>query len=364
MKKILFFIENLSGGGAEKVLCELVNHMDQSKFAITVQTLWPKDAAVQLAAGVKYKSVYPKRNTLYQNVMRLEAALGLIYPLHMKGDYDIEVAYLECGTTKILSQSTNKQAKKVAWVHCDLAAITDDPQHFAEKTAAQYAKFDQVVCVSENSLDSFVQMYGKNPEAQVIHNVIDDQAIQNKAAQPMLQDKRRTTVVSLGRLMHQKQYLRLLKVHKRLMDEGILHDLWIAGEGEERPLLENYIRENSLEDSAKLLGFQRNPYPLMREADLLVCSSLFEGLSTFLTEGLILGKPIVTTDCSGMHELLGDNEFGLITENSEEGLYQGMKKMLQDPALLQSYAQKASQRGRNFSMAALVRENETFFETL
>ena len=99
MLKILFFIETLGGGGAEKVLCDLVNHMDQRQFDITVQTLWPAENKNLLADGILYRSVYPKYDRWNSYRMRLESALGLTYRLHMKDDYDLEVAYLECGTT-------------------------------------------------------------------------------------------------------------------------------------------------------------------------------------------------------------------------------------------------------------------------
>ena len=85
-----------------------------------------------------------------------------------------------------------------------------------------------------------------------------------------------------------------------------------------------------MDASAKLLGFRENPYNLMYAADILVCSSIFEGFSTFVTEGLILGKPIVTTDVSGMHELLSDSEYGLITANDDEAFYAGVKRMSRD----------------------------------
>ena len=132
--------------------------------------------------------------------------------------------------------------------------------------------------------------------------------------------------------------------------------------GEERPVLEEYIRENHLEASAKLMGFYENPYNLMKCADLLICSSIYEGFSTFVTEGLILGKPIVTTDVSGMRELLGDSEYGLITENDDEAFYQGMKRMLTDPQLLTHYREQAELRGKDFSCEKLVRATETFLE--
>ena len=79
---------------------------------------------------------------------------------------------------------------------------------------------------------------------------------------------------------------------------------------------------------------------------LLVCSSIFEGFSTFVTEGLILGKPIVTTDVSGMREILGDSEYGLITANDDEAFYEGVKRMLTEPGLLEYYTGQAKLRER------------------
>ena len=95
MIKILFFIDTtLASGGAEKVLRELVNNMDQSKFDITVCTLWKEEAEKYLAPGVRYRYLFAKRSKLNKYLFRLESALGLTYRLHMAGDYDIEVAYL------------------------------------------------------------------------------------------------------------------------------------------------------------------------------------------------------------------------------------------------------------------------------
>ena len=167
----------------------------------------------------------------------------------------------------------------------------------------------------------------------------------------------------MGRLTHQKAYDRLLRVHKRLQQEGFDYDLWILGEGEGRPMLEQFIEKNDLADSVRLFGFQDNPYPFVNAADLLVCSSRYEGFSTFVTEGLILGKPIVTTDCAGMRELLGDSEFGLITENSEDGLYFGLKQILSSPAQYRTLAEASGKRGADFTSASLVKITESFLES-
>ncbi len=364
MLKVLFFIETLGGGGAEKVLCDLVNHMDRTKFDIAVQTLWPSEGRKKLADGIRYKSVYPSRSRANVMRMRIESALGLTYRLHIRDDYDIEAAYLEMGSTKMIASSSNKKAKKIAWVHCDLASRAKDLEKYVKQAALAYRRIDRVVCVSKDALQSFRALFGDETPAEVLYNTVDDSEILRMAEEPLPEGlkKRRMTVVTLGRLTHQKAYDRLLKVHKQLVDEGFEYDLWILGEGEERARLEAYAKENGLTDSVRFFGFRNNPYPFVKCADLLVCSSRFEGLSTFVTEGLILGKPIVTTDCTGMRELLGDSEYGFITPNSREGLYVGMKKCLSEPALLKLYEERAGARGKDFSAEALTRKTEAFLE--
>lgn len=364
--KILFFIEELRAGGAEKVLCNLVNEMDQSRFDITVQTLWKADAERYMKPGIRYRYCYADKSRLNSVRSRLEAAAGLTYSMHIKDDYDIEVAYLECGATKIMAASTNRRAKKAAWVHCDLAHKTTDLDSFVRKASTWYKKFDRVVCVSETARDSFARLFGLPDKTQVLYNTVDDATIRSRANEglPGRIQKRRMTVVSVGRLSEEKRFDRLISAHKKLLLSGLEHDFWILGEGSERGRLEQMITQNGLSDSVKLLGFCDNPYPYMAEADLLVCSSRYEGFSTFVTEGLILGKPIVTTDCSGMHELLSDSEYGLIVENSEEALLSGMRRMLSEPELRQSYANKAAIRGRSFSARQLTEKTEQFFLSL
>ena len=366
MLKILFFIENLEAGGAEKVLRDLVNHMDQSKFAITVQTVWPCDAARLLAPGICYKTVYPVKNKANQLRYRAEAELGILYQLRVKDDYDIECAYLEMGPTKVMAASTNKKAKKLAWVHCDLTKAVGDLQSFVQKSASWYARFDQIICVSKSVKESFDIIFQNRFDSTVLSNVIDDAAVRQNAQLPLPMDrkKRRFTVLSAGRLSGPKNYMRLLRAHHMLLNEGLEHDLWILGDGSERSKLERYVQENGLQDSVWMPGFIDNPYPYIREADLLACSSVYEGYSTFMTEGVILGKPIVTTDVSGMRELLGDSEYGLIVENDDEAFYQGLKRMLKDPVLQSKYAAMAESRGKQFSAEYLTKRSEEFFESV
>jgi hypothetical protein len=129
--------------------------------------------------------------------------------------------------------------------------------------------------------------------------------------------------------------------------------------------LERQMKTLGVEDSVTLLGFHKNPYQYVVRCDLYVCSSWREGFSTSVTESLVVGTPVVSTNCSGAKELLGDHdEYGFVVVNSEEGIYQGMRRMLADPALLTHYKAQAKLRGTFFSRTATVRAVEEMLEKL
>ena len=108
-----------------------------------------------------------------------------------------------------------------------------------------------------------------------------------------------------------------------------------------------------------------NPYKYIKSSDLYVCSSLSEGFSTSVTEALIVGTPVVTTLCSGMQEMLGENnEYGIVTENNEDALYEGIKTMLTTPGMLEDYAQKAKERGKYFNTENTTKAVESMLEEL
>lgn len=364
MIKILFYIDTLSGGGAEKVLRTLVNSMDHSRFDISVMTAFPEDAHALLAPRITYRSLYKHKNMITQFLLRLEAELGLTYRIHIRGDYDIEVAYLECAPTKIMAGSTNKKAVKLAWVHCDLEKKAADPQAFATKTKPWYQKFHKIVFVSQNARESFVGMYGSSFDTLVLHNVNDETEIISKSEAFCVPGDGRKTITAVGRLSYEKGFDRLIQAAFMLKNQGRCFRLRILGEGPARTELEKMIQELDLQDCVELLGFQDNPYPYIRATDVVVCSSRYEGFSTVVTEALILGKPVVTTPCSGMDELLGNGEYGLITEDSVEGLALGIGSLLEDPQMLDKYNNAAKIRGAAFSKKPVLDQTERFFRML
>ena len=366
MIKILFFIPGLSEGGAEKVLCNLVNHMDQTKFDITVQTIEEYNAEDYLVSGIHYKAVNRRKTAfgkrIFEYWFRLCAQLRLAYSFWVKDDYDIEVAYLETAATKIIAQSTSRKAKKIAWVHCDLSK-KEGMSETVVKVGKQYNNFDKIICVSEDVRNGFYRLFGKKFNTQVLYNVIDDEEILKKSAHSVKtwKEKRGKKLLAVGRLTEEKNFAYLIDSCARLRDDGFEFQLNILGEGPEKENLEKQIRQLQLEEYVILQGYTDNPYVWMKNADVIVCSSRYEGISSVVQEALILNKAIVTTPCSGMRDLLGDSMYGIIADDWENGLYDSIKRIMIDPTLQQYYEQKAPERKKCFQKNEILRKTENLF---
>ena len=134
--------------------------------------------------------------------------------------------------------------------------------------------------------------------------------------------------------------------------------------GGSREELESLVAKFGLDDTVFLCGHQENPYKFISRADALICSSYAEGYSTSVTEAVILGKPVITTECSGMREIFGDKECGIICENSEEGLFNAIKSILDNPEKLEEYARNSAERAKDFSIEKRIAELEEYLEKI
>ncbi len=370
--KLLFLINTLKGGGAEKVLVDMVNSMDSERFDITVQTIG--DSGVHreaLGARIHYKSIVKVKNgflyKLFMYLVQFVLPPKLVYNWFVRQDYDFEVSYLEGVPAKILSGSTNKKAKRYAWIHTDMYTNFSAHQKIYKDVAKHkkmYDVFDKIICVSQGAKEGFIKRFGETENIEVLCNLYNDKHIlaSAKEEQTAIPEEDTFKIISVGRLTEVKGFDRLLKVHKRLVDEGLMHKLYILGEGEKRAELEAYIRENALESSVRLLGFSKNPYKYMQACDLFVCSSYAEGLSTVVAETLILGKPVVSTQVAGADELLAHDKAGMLVENSEQGIYDGIKTMLTDKEKYNAYVCGAQERSMQLKAEVLIQPIEALFE--
>ena len=367
-RKILFLIESLAGGGAEKVLSTLVRNINKDVFDVTVCAVSGGGKyEEEICRSVSYKTLLNQpvqgnvlKRLLY--VLKHHIVYGWlpptwVYRLFIPKDSDVEIAFVEGFTTKLLAGSTNKYAKKYAWVHTDLCNNHWTKSVYASiaEEARAYECYNKVIGVSDTVCTAFRNAFPTtNVPVETICNVVEADDILLKAQELVEITKKGARLVTAGRLEVQKGYTRLLRIVNRLVEEGFDIELWILGEGSERSVLEQYVEKHGLQKRVALFGFQTNPYKYLNQGDLFVCSSLAEGYSTAVTEALILGLPVITTECSGMAELLKGGECGVITENSEEALYEGLKKVLSDGDVLSYYRRKAQERGKDFTIRSLV----------
>ena len=313
MRKVLFLIESLSGGGAEKVLSTLLKHIDKTKFDVTLCCVVDTGKYVEeVKPYVRYLSILPNPTGLKElNVLLYKIKYALVYrwlPLRLVYNWfvpkgaDVEVAFVEGFATKLLSYSTNKKAKKITWIHTDFCNnhwTLGSVFHSIEEEKRCYERCNQAITVSNTTNKAFKSIFPSiKVQVATIYNPIDNIEILRQSLVSIGDNRKNIGVlriVSVGRLTAIKAFDRLLHIVGKLKRLDYKVELWLLGDGEKRKELEDIIKQENLSDIVTLWGFQSNPYKYMVHCDLFVCSSLGEGLSTAVTEALILGLPVVTT---------------------------------------------------------------------
>ena len=360
-------IHDLGHGGAEKVLVNLVNNMDPQQFDITVMALFGGGVNEQfLKPHIHYKAVFKTPFPGNSHIMKLFSPERL-HKWFIKERYDIEVAYLEGPDSRIISGCPNKDTKLISWIHCTMKTPEETALGFRSPAEAQkcYGKMDAMVFVSQTNRDAFLSACPYSGCTEVLYNTNETNKIlalsQEEAALP----RDAFCWCGVGKVVPVKGFNRMIRIQKRLIEDGYKTHLCILGEGAQRTELEKLVTDCGVADSVTFLGYQTNPYKYVSKCDLFVCASHSEGFSTAATEALIVGTPVVTTLVSGMKEMLGENDaWGIVTENDENALYLGIKRVLDDPKLLAHYQEKAAQRGKTFSTENTVREVEKLLLTI
>lgn len=369
-KKILFLIESFAGGGVEKVFIDLINNMDISKYDITVMSIWDYGVRKKdLRKDVRYKSIFPNIkgiSRVFHNFV--EKSDGkLLYKLGIREKYDIEIAFIEGRATKIIGASTNQNSRKIAWVHIDLSQGHWTSRVFKENTELEksyYKKFNDLVFVSNSAKEGFIKIFGDNfPKMHVKYNPIIAPDVIRKSKEEIsdiVKPTDKKLLVTSGRLVSQKGFDNLLEACNKLNKDGLKYELWILGEGWGRASLEELIEKHKLYN-VKLLGYKDNPHKYIKEGDLFVCSSRNEGFSLVIAEAMILGLPIISTNCSGPNELLNFGEYGFMVENNEDALYEGLKEILKDKKRLEYYIEKSKERVNFFYYKDRISDIERLF---
>lgn len=363
-KKVLFITESLGRGGMERIQVDIANALVRNGYDVTL-IIYGKaeELRSELDARVTYKNI--ERNPL--KIMRsipyihrfykkdkweTRTSPRSLYKYYVGNEkYDVEIGFYRGPSIKIISGSPNRKSKKIAWVHTDVKLC--DPKSLTlffngiDEVKKAYSKFDNIVCVSNKAKESFIDLFGLEEKLLTVYNMISVEKIRKKSLEECELHKRKFTFVSVGRQIPDKGYDRLLCAVKKLNEEGFDFDLWLIGGGRAEAELREFAKENKL-NNVVFAGFQTNPYKYVKQCDVFICSSKREGFNIAVAESLALGVPVLTTCCTGPTEILDDGKYGIIVDNSENGIYLGMKEILSNPNKISEYKVNCQKRAEFF----------------
>lgn len=362
-KKLLFSIDSLGGGGAEKVLHTILMQLDYNKFEVHLFLITKSGVFVdKLPQTIKIHYIFVGDDFIsgkYRLINKLFRAtvsrLIFRWPFLLKifsykiPKVDKAVSFCEGYNTMMLGYNRRKFGVMIGWIHIDMSLHR--PVARMNFLIDAFRKADELIFVSHEAKNNFSKWIKNTiPESflKIIYNPINIQEVLDRAEPAAINETGVFTLISIGRLQKQKRFDRLIRVHKRLLDQGYKIRTIILGEGEDRPMLEKEIGILGIKDSFLLAGFKDNVYAWLNMADVFVMTSDYEGLPLVVCEAMILGKPILATNVTGPRELLGFGKYGMLVNTDDESIFSKLKEMIDDVKIREGYRQLLIKERNNF----------------
>ena len=371
MKRIMFIMPSLRGGGAEKVLIDILKNFDTSEYQLTLLLEYEQEVYTSsIPEGVEVIYLYKKNNIWIERFHRWLSIVKCYHLFHsllygfafrwlLRGrKFDTIVSFMEGEAVRIHSYLKSKAKRNVSWVHIDFQKKHWSLVFFRGKKHEYkcYSAMDNIVLVSEDAQKSFLNIYPiDTKKCRVIYNLIDRGDIVRQS-QTIDICKDGLTICMVGRLNSQKRYDRALNAIKLLVEEGLKFQLWILGVGELEKELKAQCDVLGLSKICHFKGFVKPAYPYMRQADIFLNTSEAEGYPLVLCEALCLGLPIVATDITGAHEILDKSQYGILVKESVDDICDGLRRMVISKELRCDYSQKAIARSEMFSVEEIMKQ--------
>lgn len=356
-KRVLFLIDSLTCGGAEKSLISLLPLLDYSQVDVDLlmfkrggvfEKYVPQQVRVishrlygsgfvdqlsqrlhqmcfswNLRFGKKRHGAETHWRAMHQAVMPLER------------QYDVAIAYQQGMPTFFLATKVNA-AKKVAWINADVLAAGYDMDYCKQF----YDKMDAVVAVSQKLFDLLsVRASWMQDKLHCVYDIINPEVVRT-LAQEQVTDMNPVgdalSIVTVGRLTKPKNHLLALDAAHILKDNGLDFKWYFVGEGEMRTAIEQRIADLGLADNVILLGLKENPYPYMAKADVYVQTSAFEGFGMTIAEAKMLQRPVVSTNFDVIHDQIVDHQNGLIADMTPQSVAEKILELMADEELRSS----------------------------
>lgn len=367
-KKILILMASFAGGGAEKVMIDLLRRFDKTRYQVTVVVLWgygPHLASVP--ADVELIKLFDRGPNFFDTRTRswrfIHNPLWRNRLLKALGDrrFDVTISFMEGQTALLHSYIMDRATVNISWVHVDIYVSWWYRFLMSRRQErAIYEKMDAVVFVSDGVREAFRKAVGADVDLRVIYNIIDRDNIRSRAEEFSV-EKQKFTIISVGRLQPEKCQYRILEVAAELKRRGKDFEVWLLGTGRLEEDLKQKAASLGVADCVKFLGFRSNPYPYLKAADIFLLTSDAEGYPTVVCEALCMGKPVISTRITGAEELL-ENGAGILTGKDPIEITDRVVELMDNHETLAKYAESSNRKGLTFSPDDVMRQIESLWE--
>lgn len=352
-KNVLFVVDEKQMGGVSVLLEDILNNINTKKYNIDIAVLHnvgdylnklPQN--INFIYGTSFFDTVDltfKQAIKTKNIKTIYSKLRLIFLMKTKlikkriikernkmfnKTYDVEVAFKDgfCAIFTAYGNST----KKYHWLHSDYA-MYDCTGNYRSLFHDVFSKFDKIIAISNSVLERFKEKYTPK-KTDVIFNIIDSNKIIFKSKEEEIKyDNEKINLISVGRIHHMKGYDRLIDVLHELDKNKKIDNVTtrIIGDGPDYELVKNKVKEYNLENKVILMGRKRNPFPYVLSSDCFLMCSRYEPFGLVILEALILKVPVLSVAVASIKEIMNE-KYGIIVDNSNDGLYQGLLEIIEN----------------------------------
>ena len=334
MKKLLVFGYTMEMGGAEKALSDTINYL-VDKYDIDLYLLEDKGSLIK-SLPKKVRVFRLKKNIFNYMLFRFIPLYRkhVINKIAKKEKYYAALGYIE-GRSATWVADIKQNIKKIAWIHTDVSKYNIGISE--REILDSYNKVDKIVCVSKQAKDIFCKQYNISPnKVYVIYNFINEKKILKQAEEFEVKNKV-FTIVNVAKMRDQKRHDRLVYAAKYLKELGYDFKMQLIGDGPNFDKVKELVNSNDVSDKIELLGLQTNPYPYIKNADVFVLSSDFEGYGIVVKESLLLKTPVISTKTTGPVEILENEKYGIIVPNTDDAIAKKLKEIMDNKKILDKY---------------------------
>ena len=361
-KKVLFIIWSFSyGGGAEKILANIVNNLDYEKYDIDVLEYLHADKMEPVNGNIKIlppivditrQDMFSKIYNKLRNSALIKLFPGLIRKMHLRKTYDVEISFNYLIPTFLLSRNSQK---RIAWMHGSIYDLEEN-KRLKNKQRKALSSVNKIVAISNATEKSIASVFPEHKDKIIkIYNGYDFSGMVPEGTVTDFQ------LLYCNRFDENKDPLRFIRIVKRLNDLGLSVTAKMLGTGDLFNEAVRLIRDYKLEAQIECVGYKKNPYAYYKHCKVFCLTSHSEGFPTTLVEAMYFGKPFVSTPVAGTDELSNNGLCGFIEDN-EDAYIDRIVQLLKDQNLYKMMSGNCRNHALDYSLDKQIRTIEKYID--